>query len=105
VGAEFVQTAFRVMDELHAKPVFRFSPLDLVMAILAEFFGDGAFPARELANQREDRGISGTRDRCISLAVQDDIHRRIARRLLVIPEFSVNRAASLNADHSSALHS
>src|SRR6266566_3594231 len=41
--AEFIQPVFRVGDELHAKPILRFSSSDLVTAILAEFLRDRGF--------------------------------------------------------------
>src|SRR5260221_6918241 len=103
-GTEFVQSAFRLRDELHSQPILRFSASDLVTAILAEPRDDRVFRVGEIGDQREERGGLGVRDRSFSLAIQADIHAAIPRRLLVVPYFSVKRAASANADHSSALH-
>src|SRR5882762_1384719 len=102
--AEFIQPAFRVGDELHAKSILGFSAPDLVTAILAEILCDRVCLGGKIGHHREERGGSRIGDRSLSLAVQDDVHSGIARQLLVIPDFPVHGGPALDADHSGPSH-
>ena len=67
--AEFIQPAFRVGDELHTKPILRFSAPDLVAAVLAELLRDRVGLHGKIGHHREEPGSLGICDRSLSLAV------------------------------------
>src|SRR5260221_1949577 len=103
-GLEFTQPAFRVGDELHAKSILRFSAPDLVAAILAEFLRDLVYFGGKIGHHREERGGSRIGDRSLSLAVEDDVHPGIARRLFLVPDFPVDGSPAADTDHSGPDH-
>src|SRR5260221_4362433 len=102
--AEFIQPALRVGDELHAKPILRFSAPDLVTAILAEILRDRVCLRGKIGHHGEERGGSRIGDRSLSLAVQDDIHSGISMQFLVVPDLPVDSGPAPDADHSSPRH-